>query len=332
MWRLTVFLLSSLYLSIASPLTTPKGEQQSPIFDDIPEQHSEVRPEEKRVDPLSRLNYPLSGAFEIRRRIWDKVSRCEICHSLEVGYSNSYIPVLQGQKREYLYSKIKMFKENPLSRHPFPNFSRSLTQDEMIDISLYYSIQNSLLDLKLVQIDSQWRDEPKELDTSIQTCLDCHGSDGNGAGLIPDLSGQSRNYLSYRIREIASESSKIHIQSDAPVSCAISKVSILQSRWLANKLSLVVDSTRLSSGAKVYSNHCQSCHEKEGSNAPDLGSQFDWMNHLQSGIYDYADYISRYKHKDVSELKRKFLSRNQWADAVHYVLSQSGGDDKAGTE
>jgi cytochrome c553 len=284
------------------------------------------------IDPFTRLNFPVSDAFEIRRRAWDKVSRCEICHSLEVGYSNSYIPILQGQNREYLYSKIKLFKGNPLSRHPFPNYSQSLSQDEMIDISLYYSIQNSLKDLKLVQIDSQWRDEPKELDTSIQACLDCHGRDGNGVDLIPDLSGQSRNYLSYRIREIASGSSKIHIQSDAPVSCAIGKVSIMQSRWLANKLSLVVDSTRLSRGAEVYRNHCQSCHEKGGSNAPVLSRQFDWMNHLQSGIYHYADYISRHKHKDARELKRKFLSRNQWADAVHFVLSQSGVGDQAGTE
>lgn len=332
MQRLIILILFGLYASNALSATVTVEDEQpfiltAPQLDVLPDTASKTV-----LDPFTRLNFPLSDAFEIRRRIWNKVRRCEICHSLDLSFSNSYIPLLQGQKREYLYSKIKLFKENPLSRHPFPDFSQSLSQDEMIDISLYYSIQNSLLDLKLVQIDSQWRDEPKELDTSIQACLDCHGRDGNGAGLIPDLSGQSRNYLSYRIREIASDSSKIHIQSDAPVSCAISKVSISQSRWLANKLSLVVDSSRLSRGEQVYGNHCRSCHEKGDSGAPVLSGQVDWMRKLQSGINQYADYASRYKHNYVEELKYQRLSHNQWSDAVHYIVSQSAVENKKGTD
>lgn len=331
MRHFSVFLLCSLYLSIASSLTIQQDEQPSPVVSDLPVQHSDMRREED-FDSLSRLNYPLSDAYEIRRRIWHKVSHCEICHSLELGFSNSYIPLLQGQNREYLYSKIKIFKDNPLSRHPFPGFSRSLSQGEIIDISLYYSIQNNLLDLKLVQLDSNWRDEPRELDTSIHACLDCHGRDGNGAGLIPDLSGQRRNYLSYRIREIAANSSKIHIDSDAPVSCTIGKVNIMQSRWMANKLSVVVDSSRLSRGAEVYSNHCQYCHENRDSAAPVLSAQFNWMSKLKSGINQYAEYTSRYKHNHVEELKYQRLSRNQWSDAMHYVVSKSAVDDNKGTD
>lgn len=280
------------------------------------------------IDPFTRLNFPLSDAFEIRRRIWDKVSRCEVCHSLELGFANSYIPVLQGQNREYLYSKIRMFKETPLSRHPFPEFSRALTQDEMIDISLYYNIQNSLLDLRLVMLDSNRRNATDVSGVSIEKCLDCHARDGNGAGLIPDLSGQSRNYLSYRIREIASDSSKIHIKSDAPVSCDITKVSIGQSRLLANRLSLVVDSSRLSRGAEVYSHYCQSCHDSGDAGAPVLSSQFDWVDKLQAGINQYADYTSKYKHRGMDEFKHQLLSRNQWTDAMHYAVSQSELDDR----
>jgi cytochrome c553 len=328
MQRLFILVLFSFYASLVLSATS--------IVEDVPIQFQAVaEPDESpqssdrtTLDPFTRLNYPVSDAFEIRRRIWDKVSRCEICHSLEFGSSNSYIPLLQGQNREYLYSKIQMFKNNPLSRHPFPNFSRSLSQDEMIDISLYYSIQNSLLDLKLVKFDSDWRDTAEEQDSSINKCLDCHGREGNGAGLIPDLSGQSRNYLSYRIREIAGDSSKIHIASDAPISCAIGKVTIKQSRKLADKLSLVVDTTRLSRGADVYSEHCQSCHEKGSSGAPVLSNQFDWVSKLLSGINQYADYASRYKHKQVIELKHELLSRNQWTDAIHYLVSQSGINGK----
>ena len=324
MQRLIIIIICGLYASTVFSLTQQTaGEQSLTIPSDsaadlLPSVHTENAP-----DVLSRLNFPLSGALEIRRRIWDKVSRCEVCHSLDLSFSNSYIPMLQGQKREYLYAKIKAFKAQRMSRHPFPDFTRSLSEDEVIDISLYYSIQNSLLDLKLVQLNAVSQPDAELAAVSITTCLDCHGRDGNGSGLIPDLSGQSRNYLSYRIREIAEGSSRIHLSSDAPVSCNINKVTIRQSQAMAAKLSLVIDSTRLRSGEQVYLANCQSCHEQGAQGAPPLDSQFDWMGKLLSGLNQYADYASRVPHREIFQLKHQLLSRNQWTDALHYVVSQS---------
>jgi cytochrome c553 len=327
MWRLIVLILLSLYLSIASSSTMQQDEASPAVSADLSTSQPAHNEQPKTLDPLGRLNFPISDAFEIRRRIWNKVSFCEKCHALDFSSSNSYIPLLQGQNREYLYSKIKSFRQHPQSRHPFPDFTAALSDDEIIDISLYYWIQQTLTDMKLVRFQGDQDAEPALLKTSIAACLDCHGADANGSNLIPDLSGQSSNYLSYRIREISTGSSRIHLGSDAPVSCMIGSVTIAQSRQLAQKLSMVVDTTRLARGESVYQDNCQQCHENPDSGAPVLNTQINWMEKLSSGLSRYVDVTSRHKHRS-GDTSHHVLSRNQWADALSYVISQSGKSGK----
>jgi cytochrome c553 len=269
-----------------------------------------------------RLHYPLSDLTEISIRIGSRVQHCEQCHSPVMARRNGYLPVLQGQQREYLFSKIMSFKTQRDSRHPFPMYSQKLDWDEVIDIALYYALQPSALRLGLLRIEPGWRQETEEIEHSIAACLECHGNDGNGAGLIPALSGQNPKYLGYRMREISGMGSHVHVYSEAPVSCQIQTINVRQSNQMAARFALVLDETRLVRGQSIFKRWCHSCHDSGGKNAPRLDTGFDWQTRLEAGVSEYAlDSVERplLVHKNHIGT---CLSQNQWADVLHYLLAQ----------
>ncbi len=72
------------------------------------------------LDALGSLQLPLADWAQIRDRIRARAAMCDSCHATALHQGNDYLPVLQGQNREYLYLKIKSFAEDSRSRHPFP--------------------------------------------------------------------------------------------------------------------------------------------------------------------------------------------------------------------
>lgn len=165
---------------------------------------------------------------------------CESCHSKVQINGNSYLPILQGQNQEYLFSKILMFKNNARSFHPYPGFLQALTLNEMMEISLFYANQSSNLKYA-VRASAFLIKSDSSNSLNLNLCVECHGVDGNGSAMIPSISGQNENYLGFRIREISGQGSRIHVSHDAPVNCQIPDVNIRQSKQLARQLSTNLD-------------------------------------------------------------------------------------------
>ncbi len=276
------------------------------------------------LDALGSLALPLSSWPQIRDRIRTRAAVCDNCHAATLHQGNDYLPVLQGQNREYLYLKIKSFAVDPQSRHPFPKLSRSLQPHEIVDLSLYYALQRSRLNLDYVRLAGTWQEELKGARSQLHACHECHGLDGNGGGSIPDLSGQNRGYLSYRIRENASRATVSNGHLEPGPRCKIEPVSIEQSRHLAAALALVIDRERVLRGAQIFDQNCSLCHN-DAANAPDLYRLAGWLDEPLQGAEQLTQAAMR--KKDAGPQQRSFdMNRNQWRDVMHYLIDRIGLD------
>lgn len=270
---------------------------------------------------LEQLRLKVHSTEESLQHIWDRVQVCEGCHAYYPGKRNAYVPVLQGQNLEYLYSKLLMFQNNRRSYHPLGKYLDSLSTHDLMDISFFYARQSSSLQQILAFRDLQYMDE-KGTVVSIRNCVSCHGVDGNGDQLIPAISGQNKNYLSYRIREIADNNSKVHLASDAPVSCEIQNVDVRSSRQMADLLSVVLDKQRAQLGAETYRVKCAGCHAvgDRVKTAPEL--LVNWSRHLLHGTEQLIYNLKvGNQHKFIHDRHLSF-SQNELKDAIHYMIGQ----------
>lgn len=270
---------------------------------------------------LKQLSLKVQSREKDKMDIWKKVRLCETCHAGNMVNQNGYLPVLQGQNLQYLYSKLLQFKNNRRSHHPLQSYLESLTDDGLMDISNFYSRQDSPLQQVLVLDDFQFVDQRNRLVT-LRECAECHGVDGNGDQLVPAISGQNKKYLSYRIREIADNTSRVHLSSNAPVSCNLKDVDIRRSRQLASLLSVVIDKNRVEQGAEVFRQKCAECHSVEDKTVQAVATPSNWSRHLLSGTQPLVNRaLSAYQHKFT---QRRYLSigQNEMKNAIHYMVRQ----------
>jgi len=246
-----------------------------------------------------------------------KITLCQTCHATRMHLTNSYLPVLQGQHYNYLLRKIELFQSNRQTRHPFPRYSRALSTGDMTDIASYYAAQPSHL-TPLVKNETLFDliDGQQDSAVSLHKCWSCHGDQTQSDGLIPYISGQNKNYLAYRIREIASHSSNVHITSGSDFSCEVPRLNIHQSRKLAAVLALVVNQEQALEGEAVFNHSCVRCHY--------LGNQSTVVNVtklVNAGVIDYARNIALSGSAGIVH-QNESLSHSQWIDALHYLVSR----------
>lgn len=275
---------------------------------------------------LNQLQLKVHSNEEKRQHIWERVQKCESCHAFKLYAGNGYLPILQGQNQEYLYSKLLMFKNNQRSYHPLGRYIEKLSSQDLMDISSFYADQGSDLKRSLVPVDfpqpEQMSKSERQTVVSIQQCSECHAESGNGGQLIPAISGQNKKYLSYRIREIADNSSRVHFDSEAPVSCKIKDVNIRQSRQLASLLSVVIDTQRADKGAEVYRSKCAECHDVGNDDDSQRLLLDNWSRHLLKGTRLLIhDTLQGNQHRYIRGKYYSF-SQNEMKDAIHYMIFQ----------
>jgi len=252
-----------------------------------------------------------------------KIYLCETCHSSALNRHNRYLPLLRGQNLDYLFAKIYSFKSDKRSKHPFPPYLQALSDQDVMDISLFYASQKSDLNKTWVvaaMTESAQSDAGKT--ASLDSCHTCHGVDGKGDNLIPVISGQNENYLSYRIREIASQSSRIHVKSVAAVDCSIANTGIRESRQIASQLALVLDDSSVKRGETIYRQNCASCHEQGERGAPKLSDKASWHDRVRQGTEELVNSTILGKAKMPYRGGNWFLSRNQLTDAIHFMIKR----------
>jgi len=280
-----------------------------------------IKSPEAELSFLEQLSLKTHSSEEDRQHLWERVNPCESCHSYQMYTGNGYIPILQGQNLEYLFSKLLMFKNNRRSHHPLGRYLDSLSSQDLMDISYFYAQQLSDLKRDLVSANLSVQTDPVGV-ASIDECAECHGVSGNGGQLIPAISGQNKNYLSYRIREIADEHSRVHFSSDAPVSCKIKDVNVRQSRQLSSLLSVVVDQQSVEQGAEVYRLKCVQCHDVKQSGEESSQQSVNWTRNLLQGtrllVYN-TQFGSQHKFNGNHDIH---FSQNEMKHAIHYMIDQ----------
>lgn len=319
---LTLFYCHGL-LAVVDELVNKTDDSMTPLV--LPSEIPVTRLPSAELSLLNQLKLKTHSREESRQHIWNRVRQCEGCHAYNMYSGNSYLPILQGQNQEYIYSKLLMFKNNQRSFHPLGRYFEILSSKDLMDVSSFYADQFSDLKRSLVPVDfPQVTGSSLQEVVSVQDCSDCHGEAGNGSQLIPAISGQNKKYLSYRIREIADNSSRVHFASEAPVSCKIKNISIRQSRQLASLLSVVVDDQRVEQGANVYRSKCAQCHEADNSdNTVQRQVQADnWSKHLFKGTRLLVhDTLQANQHKFIRG-RNYYFSQNEMEDAIHYMIFQ----------
>ena len=261
---------------------------------------------------------PFNGVY----RNNSEIRLCDQCHSLEMSQNNRYLPFLQGQNKEYLYMKMRSFKENKKARHPFPLNIQRLSENDLMDISLYYANQTSpFADIWASSIFEQYTTQPKVIFSLVKRCQHCHGTDGKGVSSIPALSGQNVNYLSYRIREISNNDSKVHIYNEALINCDIPEVNITQSRSLAQLFALLVNHRRVEKGRKTYQKNCAQCHDRGLFGAPVTGNTDEWYQRLTIGTDELFKNLRMSRNRDLHP-GNSSISYRQQLDALHFMISE----------
>jgi len=277
-------------------------------------------------DPWTELSLMLDSALNENqaddRRLRRKLAACERCHSTDLSASNSYLPVLQGQNRRYLARKILNFKNDRSAYHPMQAISQSLTLEDIVFISGFYANQNSPLDQGLVDVQQAGTEATSSID--LQSCTQCHGRNGDGAALIPDISGQNENYLAYRIREIARGESRVHRDDENSVTrCQIKLAHSSDSKLMARILTLALDSSAIIRGEEIYRLNCAACHDTGIEAAPSPDDQGEWQRRLANGFRQLERNALLGKQKMPRRGGNHYLSRNQIRDAIHYMLSRT---------
>lgn len=292
----------------------------APVFPELTQSDAVPR----AVDNLNQLELNINSIYRVRQRIWNKVRVCENCHAENMHSGNRYLPILQGQNREYLLKKLQTFRWDKKSYHPFPTYTQSLSDDELVDISLFYASQRSRLNKALVRFGTQTENSISPQILAIDPCLSCHGQEGNGSQVIPVLSGQNPSYLSYRIREIAHNDSRVHRARNELINCSIGEVTIRQSRELANRFAVVVDKAAVARGKAIYQNVCAACHDSGTADAPKLDDMLTASRTLSSGIEQFISDTQRQKSNAPYWVGSALLSANQWNDVVDYIVDRAG--------
>ena len=310
-WFLILY-LCSLSNSLAAFLDKDESSPLSYALQGQSELDEEVDSSSVLPNLLQMLHLRAKVEGPIDNKSLKKIQVCETCHAAALNRYNHYLPLLRGQNQEYLFAKIYNFKTDERSTHPFPPYLRSLSNKEIMDMSLFYGNQESGLtkDWILTGYRNSGNGANETL-ADLQSCRTCHGADGKGSQLVPKISGQNENYLSYRIREIANQSSKVHLKSVAAIDCSINIDGIRESRKMASQLALVLDDSSISRGELIYDQNCATCHEQGEKGAPKLGDKLKWQERVSQGWEALIENTIRGKAKMPYRGGNWFLSRNQ---------------------
>ena len=129
------------------------------------------------------------------------ITQCLACH--RAGNPAAAVPLLAGQNEAYLRNQLRAFRENHREGFPMPAFAVDL-DDGTINA---YAAALSALPWEPVRGagDSEVKRAAGAEALERHDCASCHGAAFLGAGVIPRLAGQNRDYLVRQLRDFARE-------------------------------------------------------------------------------------------------------------------------------
>ncbi|MDG2252740.1 MAG: c-type cytochrome [Methylophilaceae bacterium] len=123
---------------------------------------------------------------------------CIACHAIDGNSSISMNPKLAGQHSAYITKQLMNFKNGTRENAVMAGIVASLTEDDMKNLGLYFSMQS----LKLSSAKTNGKGSLGEKiyrgglsEKGVPACASCHGPAGHGVpDVYPRLNGQHSEY------------------------------------------------------------------------------------------------------------------------------------------
>ncbi len=136
---------------------------------------------------------------------------CSSCHGPQGRSINPTFPNLAGQQKDYIEAQLKAFRDHTRAdphAHTYMWGMAAHLSDATIDgVAAFYSSQppaeGSSEDAQEVAGGHNIFEKGDDA-RNIPACMSCHGDKAQGAGPIPRLAGQHRNYLEEQLNAFAS--------------------------------------------------------------------------------------------------------------------------------
>ncbi len=120
---------------------------------------------------------------------------CGYCHGKDGNSVKDIIPNLAQQNPEYLLKQFQLFAKGERKNYVMQQLSNMLTEQERINIALYFSSQTVKNPAHESVADGS-ADGSSEGQRRYQSfCFACHGDSGEGNKDLPRLSGQKKAFL-----------------------------------------------------------------------------------------------------------------------------------------
>ena len=143
------------------------------------------------AEPQKEANLYLSAKIIVN-------NLCIACHAIDGNSSISMNPKLAGQHSAYITKQLMNFKNGSRENAVMAGMVASLTEDDMKNLGLYFSMQS----LKLSSAKTNGKGSLGEKiyrgglsDKGVPACASCHGPAGHGVpDVYPRLNGQHSEY------------------------------------------------------------------------------------------------------------------------------------------
>lgn len=129
---------------------------------------------------------PLPGDPAAGRKV---AGMCRTCHGLD-GYAKIPIaPHIGGEPKEYLAAQLIAFREGTREHEMMSVVARSLSDDQIADVSRWYSAHQITATL------------PAAAEPAPEACVACHGAEGLASvDDAPHLAGETNIYIETQLK------------------------------------------------------------------------------------------------------------------------------------
>ncbi len=122
---------------------------------------------------------------------------CRGCHGADGNSSNSIWPNLAGQNAAYLTSQIKAFRDGSRKDPMMKSMVASLSDADAENLGAYFASLST-------KSAGGNKTQAKQGKDKYQTCIACHGQNGEGVGVQPKLAGQQPRYTVKQLKDFKS--------------------------------------------------------------------------------------------------------------------------------
>lgn len=141
-----------------------------------------------------------------------RVRLCQYCHGKDGISVKERVPNLAQQNPVYLLTQFEYFRTDKRKNKVMNELAKGLTDEERINIALYYASQQPKAESSLVSVNSLSYRRGEDIYKTV--CINCHGKAGYGEQLLPRVAGQNVSFLT---STLAAYKANKAIRPDSPM-------------------------------------------------------------------------------------------------------------------